>query len=72
MANGGGNPGMNRLAQVLNKRIQRYSERVENNLVLDFGVINSDLSLTTFSYPKAIPKSDYYIGMELVTGESTC
>lgn len=33
----------------------------EHPLVLDFGIINDDYSLTTNTFPKPIPKGDYSV-----------
>lgn len=53
-----GNPGMNKLANVLGGMMR---EQADKPLVLDFGVINSDYSLTTNTFPCPIPKSDYSV-----------
>ena len=54
----GGNPGMNKLARVLQQRIKE---------TMDFGVIGKDGSLTTNMFPIPIPKGEYYLG-RLVSG----
>lgn len=53
-----GNPGLNKLAKTLQKRMK---ETNESPLVLDFGVIQQDYSLITNTYPMPIPKSDYLV-----------
>lgn len=53
-----GNPGMNKLANVLGGMIRQGSEHPP---VLDFGIINGDYSLTTNSFPKPIPKDEYSV-----------
>lgn len=53
-----GNPGINKLGKVLQ---QRMKEANESPLVLDFGVIQSDYSLLTNTYPIPIPKTDYLV-----------
>lgn len=58
MSKGDNSPGISRLAGVL--RDLAGIDR-DDSLVLDFGVIQSDKSLMTNSYPIAIPKSDYLV-----------
>lgn len=53
-----GNPGANKLTNVLLGMMQKTGERP---LVLDFGIINSDYSLTTNTFPRPIPKGDYSV-----------
>lgn len=53
-----GNPGINKLGQVLQ---QRMKETNASPLVLDFGVIQQDYSLMTNTYPIPIPKADYLV-----------
>lgn len=53
-----GNPGANKLTNVL---VEMMRKTGEHPLVLDFGVINSDYSLTTNTFPKPIPKGDYSV-----------
>ena len=50
--------GINRLGIVLNKQMNKNSDKP---LVLDFGVIQDDYSLLTNTYPLPIPLSDYVI-----------
>lgn len=53
-----GNPGVNKLAQTLQKRMKETSK---SPLMLDFGVIQQDYSLLTNTYPIPIPKTDYMV-----------
>lgn len=53
-----GNPGANKLANVLVGMMRKTNE---HPLVLDFGIIGSDYSLTTNTYPVPIPKGDYSV-----------
>lgn len=68
MANtAGGNPGMNKLARVLQQRIKETMEDGIGDIEPDFGVIGKDGSLTTNMFPIPIPKGEYYLG-RLVSG----
>lgn len=60
-----GNEGVNKLAGVLQGRMKGISE---SPAVLDFGTINSDMSLTTNLFPQPIPKSDYMVCRQLTLG----
>lgn len=53
-----GNPGTNKLANVLAERMRKTSE---SPLVLDFGEIQGNGSLITNTFPVPIPKGDYTI-----------
>lgn len=53
-----GNSGMNKLGQVLVKRMNKQGE---SGLILDYGSIESDYSLKTNTFPIPIPKSDYTV-----------
>lgn len=53
-----GNPGVNKLAQTLQRRMKETSK---SPLMLDFGVIQQDYSLLTNTYPIPIPKADYMV-----------
>ncbi len=68
------NSGINHLARVLFNRSQNEREAF-STMVLDFGVIQSDFSLLTNTFPHAIPQSDYLITKRLtrpyVIGETT-
>ena len=63
------NEGVNRLAQVLQDRTQKHRDAYAD-LLLDFGVINSDYSLLTNTYPIPIPKSDYLVLRQLTLGDT--
>ena len=58
MSKGDNSPGMSRLAGVL-KGIAKDAQ--DKALVLDFGVIQSDKSLLTNTYPSPMPMSDYVV-----------
>lgn len=53
------NDGINRLARVLQKRVNDTME--QSNPIIDFGMINSDMSLTADLFPVPIPQSDYMV-----------
>jgi len=53
-----GNPGMNKLTNVLKGMMTQTADKP---LVLDFGIINGDYSLTTNTFPKPIPKNEYSV-----------
>ena len=57
----GGNPGMNKLARVLQQRIKETMEDGIGDIEPDFGVIGKDGSLTTNMFPIPIPKGEYYL-----------
>ena len=61
MAQGDGNPGMNKLAQAMNERIRAFHEAILQDLTIDFGKIGNDWSLQANSFPKPIPKGDYMV-----------
>lgn len=54
------NSGVNHLAKVLT---QRMKQEIPTDLILDFGQINGDLSLTTNTFPVKIPPGDYVVCM---------
>lgn len=58
-----GNSGMARLGKVLSERMSREAE---SPLVLDFGVIGADYSVTTNTFPRPIPVADYTVCRHLV------
>lgn len=62
-----GNEGINKLAGIMQGRMKEVSDKPQ---VLDFGVINGDLSLTTNKFPKPIPKSDYMVCRQLTLGHT--
>ena len=51
-----GNPGINKFANTMRDMMREESDQP---LVLDFGIINSDYSLTTNTFPRPIPKHEY-------------
>lgn len=53
-----GNPGTSRLASVLSNRMNKANQ---TPLVLDFGEIQGNGSLTTNTFPVPIPKGDYSV-----------
>ncbi len=57
------NSGANALTNTLTGMIQKISDKPP---VLDFGIINSDLSLTINSFPRPIPLNDYSICRQLL------
>lgn len=61
--------GMNHLARVLSDRTEQHREAY-SDLVLDFGVIQSDYSLLTNTYPIPIPKADYLVLRQLTLGNT--
>jgi hypothetical protein len=68
MINPNGSPGINKLANELSKRSRAEASYAPRDLVLDFGVINGDKSLTTNTFPKPIPATDYSICRSLTIG----
>ena len=52
------NAGANKLTNTLHSMIQGITDKPP---IIDFGVINSDLSLTINSFPRPVPKSDYSV-----------
>ena len=56
MSQGDNSPGISKLAGVINDMARKNRD---TSLVLDFGVINGDLSLTTNTFPIPIKKKDY-------------
>lgn len=53
-----GNEGINKLAGVLQGRMHHVADKPQ---VLDFGVIQGDMSLLTNKFPQPIPQSDYMV-----------
>lgn len=68
MANGEGSPGMNKLARAISNRVRKVSDDITSNLILDFGVINDDMSLQTNTFPLPIPKGQYRVCRQLTLG----
>ena len=58
MSQGDNSPGISKLAGLMDSIAKKNQS---TDLVLDFGVINSDYSLTTNTFPKPIPKKDYLV-----------
>lgn len=63
---GNGNPGVSKLGQVLQERMKACGV---TPLLLDFGEIQSDMSLLTNTYPIPIPKTDYTVCRQLTLGD---
>lgn len=57
------NVGANQLTTTLHQMIAGIAQKPPE---LDFGIIHSDFSLTTNSFPKPIPKSDYSVCRSLL------
>ena len=53
-----GHPGANKFTNMMIDMSKKVSDKP---LSLDFGLINGDLSLTTNTFPKPIPKGEYSI-----------
>ncbi len=62
-----GNPGTNKLANVLSERMKREGK---SPLVLDFGEILPDGSLVTNTFPVPVPKGDYSVLRSLTLGKA--
>lgn len=60
-----GNEGINKLAGVIQSRMKSMSDKPQ---MLDFGVIQSDMSLVTNQFPKPIPQTDYMVCRQLTLG----
>ena len=56
MSQGDNTPGMSKFAGVIDSMIEKRKDKA---LLLDFGVIQGDLSLMTNTFPLPIPKKDY-------------
>lgn len=52
------NNGISRLAGVMDRRMRQQSEKP---LVLDFGTVKKNGSLTTNTFPKTVAKGDYMV-----------
>ena len=59
------NAGVSKLGRILSERMQKEGEKP---LVLDFGVIQSDMSLKTNTFARPIPKKDYSVCRQLTLG----
>jgi hypothetical protein len=60
-----GNEGINALARTLQERMQRVNLKPP---VLDFGVIQADMSLLTNYFPLPIPQTDYVVCRSVTWG----
>ncbi len=60
-----GAEGVNRLAAVFQRQMHRVADKPE---VLDFGVIQGDMSLLTNRFPQPIPQTDYMVCRQLTLG----
>ena len=60
-----GNEGINKLAAVFQNRMHGMTDKPE---VLDFGVIQEDMSLLTNRFPRPIPQTDYMVCRQLTLG----
>ncbi len=58
MSKGNNSPGVSKLAGVMRKLANKDRD---GSLLLDFGVIQTDKSLLTNTYPIPIPRSDYQV-----------
>ena len=58
MSKGDNSPGLSKLAGVFDALAARHED---HSLVLDFGTIGGDYSLTTTNFPIPIPKKDYIV-----------
>ncbi len=65
LAQGDGNPGINRLARALDNKMKEYREEALGDIKIDFGVIQNDWRLLTNSFPVPIPKKGYRILKQL-------
>ncbi len=62
------NLGLNKLAQVMQERMNRNQEANNGALVLDFGEIQADMSLKTNTFAIPIPQTDYHVCRQLTLG----
>lgn len=65
---GDANLGLNKLAQVMQERMNRNQEANNSALILDFGVIQDDMSLKTNTFAIPIPQADYHVCRQLTLG----
>lgn len=65
---GEANLGLNKLAQVMQERMNRNQEANNSALILDFGVIQDDMSLKTNTFAIPIPQADYHVCRQLTLG----
>ena len=65
---GEANLGLNKLAQVMQERMNRNQDANNGALILDFGTIQPDMSLKTNTFAIHIPQSDYHVCRQLTLG----
>lgn len=65
---GESNQGLNKLAQVMQQRMNRNQEAHNGALILDFGTIQGDMSLKTNTFAHPIPQADYHVCRQLTLG----
>ncbi len=65
---GEANLGLNKLARVMQERMNRNQEAKNGPLVLDFGEIQADMSLKTNTFAIPIPQTDYHVCRQLTLG----
>lgn len=65
---GSSNLGLNKLAQVMQERMDRNQQANNGALVLDFGTIQADMSLKTNTFAVPIPQADYHVCRQLTLG----
>lgn len=64
----GANLGLNKLAQVMQERMNRNQQANNSALPLDFGEILADMSLKTNTFAVPIPQADYHVCRQLTLG----
>ena len=62
------NLGLNKLAQVMQARMNRNQDANNGALILDFGTIQPDMSLKTNTFAIPIPQTDYHVCRQLTLG----
>ena len=62
------NLGLNKLAQVMQARMDRNQDANNGALILDFGTIQPDMSLKTNTFAIPIPQTDYHVCRQLTLG----
>lgn len=62
------NQGLNKLAQVMQQRINRNQQANNDPLPLDFGTIQGDMSLKLNTFAIPIPQTDYHVCRQLTLG----
>lgn len=63
------NMGINKLAQVMQQRMKKNQD-ANGALILDFGTIQSDMSLKTNTFAVPIPQKDYHVTRQLTLGKT--